>query len=383
MPAVIPPPPPATPPPVPAAAPEAASWLERIRALLASDRLSSPWVEALVVLAVSLLLAWVVDRLLSRWLVRWARRSRSDLDDRLLAILRGPLRNSVLLIGLAVCAQVLPLGATLERHTLNLLQTLAIVIWLAFALRLSSLVLAVLTEHKDRYQIIDARTLPLFDNLAKVLLAGAGVYFLFLAWDIDVTAWLASAGIIGIAVGFAAKDTLANLFSGLFISADAPYKVGDFIVLDSGERGRVTHVGIRSTRLLTRDDIEITVPNAVIAAAKIVNESGGPWEKERLRVKVAVAYGSDLDQVRAALMAVAAGESHVCPEPAPRVRFRSFGDSGLDFELLCWIDEPVLRGRTLDALNTAVYERFQADGIEIPYPKRDVYVRHLPSAEKG
>jgi small-conductance mechanosensitive channel len=218
----------------------------------------------------------------------------------------------------------------------------------------------------------------LIDNVAKVALAGAGVYFVFLAWNVDVTGWLASAGIIGIAVGFAAKDSLANLFAGLFISADAPYKVGDFIVLDSGERGRVTRVGVRSTRLLTRDDIEVTIPNAVIANAKIVNESGGPWEKERVRVQVSVAYGSDLDQVRAALMAVAAGTEHVCPEPLPRVRFRAFGESGLDFELLCWIDEPVLRGRTVDALNTAVYKRFQADGIEIPYPKRDVYVHQVP-----
>ena len=88
------------------------------------------------------------------------------------------------------------------------------------------------------------------------------------------------------AVGFAAKDTLANLFGGIFILADAPYKVGDFVVLGSGERGEVTQVGLRSTRILTRDDVEVTVPNAMIANDTIVNESGGPWVKHRVRVRV-------------------------------------------------------------------------------------------------
>ena len=159
--------------------------------------------------------------------------------------------------------------------------------------------------------------------------------------------------------------------------ADAPYEMGDFVNLDSGERGRVTHIGLRSTRMLTRDDIEVTVPNSVIANAKIINESGGPWEKERIRVKAGVAYGSDIDQVRELLLEIAVSHPSIAEEPEPRVRFRAFGESSLDFELLGWIDEPVFRGRVLDALYTEVYKRFQAEGIEIPYPKRDVYLHQI------
>ena len=106
---------------------------------------------------------------------------------------------------------------------------------------------------------------------------------------------LAGAGVIGIAVGFAARDTLANLISGVSIVADAPYKLGDYIVLDTGERGVVSSLGIRSTRLMTRDDVEVSIPNAVIGSAKIINESGGPWEKYRIRIPVGVAYGSDTE----------------------------------------------------------------------------------------
>ena len=122
----------------------------------------------------------------------------------------------------------------------------------------------------------------------KMLLIGFGAYVFLMIWGINATAWLASAGVIGIAVGFAAKDTLSNLLSGVAIVADTPYKIGDYVVLDSGERGKVTNLGMRSTRLLTRDDVEITVPNAVIANATIINESGGPWVKHRIRSEVAV-----------------------------------------------------------------------------------------------
>jgi small-conductance mechanosensitive channel len=82
-------------------------------------------------------------------------------------------------------------------------------------------------------------------------------------------------------------------------------------------------------------------------------------------------------------MDVADNNPAVCKSPEPRVRFRSFGDSGLDIELLCWIDEPVLSGRVLDALNTEVYKRFLAEGIEIPYPKRDVYLYSRPESAAG
>ena len=193
-----------------------------------------------------------------------------------------------------------------------------------------------------------------------------------------MTAWLASAGIVGIAVGFAAKDTLANLFSGVLILADAPYKIGDYVVLDTGERGMVTHIGIRSTRMLTRDDVELTIPNSIMGNTKIINESGGPYKKFRIRVNVGVAYGSDIDQVKQLLFDVALNETSVCPDPEPRVRFRNFGNSSLDLDLLCWVEDPSLRGKVTDTLLTTIYKEFNKQGIEIPYTKQDLYIKELP-----
>ncbi|MGA6925056.1 MAG: mechanosensitive ion channel family protein, partial [Desulfosarcina sp.] len=313
---------------------------------------------------------------------RLLKQTKYMLDDQLLDIFHKPIFVSIVLFGLAMATDRLDLSATVHVVTLSGLKTVAIFLWAMAAARFLQLIVVLVSRDDSRFKLIQERTLPLFNNLLVIVVVALALYFIFLAWQIDVTAWIASAGILGLAISFAAKDTLANLFSGVFILADAPFKLGDFIVLDSGERGAVTHIGIRSTRLLTRDDVEITVPNSIMGNAKITNETGGPNEKYRIRIKVGVAYGSDIDQVQSVLMDVAADQPEVCRTPAPRVRFRSFGDSSLDHELLCWVDRPVLRGRMTHLLNTAVYKRFIQEGIEIPFPQREVSIKSVPAAVK-
>ena len=114
--------------------------------------------------------------------------------------------------------------------------------------------------------------------------------------------------------------------------------------------------------------------------SKIINETGGPTTKHRIRVKVGVAYGSDIDQIREILQNIAIENTNVCKEPEPRVRFRNFGGSSLDFELLCWVEMPRLRGRVLDELYCVVYKKFMEAGVEIPYAKQDVYIKSMPNS---
>ena len=204
------------------------------------------------------------------------------------------------------------------------------------------------------------------------------MYLILVSWRVDVTGWIASAGVIGIAVGFAAKDTLANLFAGVFIIADRPYRVGDYIVLDQGERGRVTRIGLRSTRIVTRDDLEITIPNSIIANSRIVNESR-PAVRQRIHIPLSVAFGTDVDRIKELLRHVAAANPRICRDPEPRVRLIAF-DTALNFELLCWIENPSERGQARDELNTAIYKEVVAAGIELPNPKRDIYIKELPAA---
>ena len=326
----------------------------------------NPWLQALLVIAVSQLLAWIFDRFISAALKNLARRTRFQLDDELIGHLHGPIYASVMLLGLALAANLLGIGEPYDFFIFSALKTVAFIVWTIFLMRVVRTVLRGIAANENRIQVLHPQTLPLFENIAMIVIVVLAVYVIFSAWNVDMTAWLASAGIVGIAVGFAAKDTLANLFSGVFIMADAPYKIGDFVVLDTGERGEITHIGIRSTRLMTRDDIEVTVPNSIMGNTKIINESGGAEEKFRIRIAVGVAYGSDIDQVREILMQIALDDEAVCDDPEPRVRFRTFGPSSLDFELLCWIDQPVLRGRVIDELNGQVYKQFIEHGVEIP-----------------
>jgi small-conductance mechanosensitive channel len=327
--------------------------------------------------------AKIADMFMTRFIKRLLKKTKFTLDDQILDIFHRPIFVSILLLGLAVAADRLDFSQTVHFVTLSGLKTVAIFLWAKAVARFLQLIIELVSRDDSRFTLIQHRTLPLFNNLLVLLVVALALYFVFLAWNINVTAWIASAGILGLAISFAAKDTLANLFSGVFILTDAPFKLGDFIVLDSGERGEVTHIGIRSTRLLTRDDVEITVPNSIMGNAKITNETGGPYERYRIRVKVGVAYGSDIDKVKSVLMDVAGSQPEVCKAPAPRVRFRAFGDSSLDHELLCWVDKPVLRGRVTHLLNTAVYKRFIKEGIDIPFPQRDVYIKTAPAPSTG
>lgn len=336
------------------------------------------YLQALAIAVAFIAIGKIADWVLSRAIGRLAARSSTDVDDQVIRLLHRPIFLSFVLLGLGLSTKRLGLPEAPEFLTLGILKTIAVVVWYNLLRHLTTL-LAQLARRRQSSKFVKTGMLALVQNVIKVVLAALAVYFLFLAWNIDVTAWVASAGIVGLALSFAAKDTLSNLFAGVSIIADAPYKTGDFIILESGERGVVTQIGLRSTRLLTRDDVEITIPNGIIGNGKIINEAGGPSEKHRIRIGVGVAYGSDIDQVIETLEKVAADNEEVCRSPAPRVRFRTFGDSSLGFELLCWIDRPVDRGRLGHELNCAVYRAFVENGIEIPYPQRDVHVRTMPA----
>ncbi len=342
-----------------------------------------PMAIAGIVLILTVITASIAVTIVTRVAGRLAAHTHFKWDDQLIAALRRPVFWTISLIGFRMALLPLDLSPGTGKIIASVIASVLIILWSMFLMRMIRIVLRALSASASERSIIRRQTLPLFENLGFIIVIVVSIYLVFRSWHIDMTAWLASAGIAGIAIGFAAKDTLANLFSGVFILADTPYKIGDYVVLDSGERGMVTHIGIRSTRLLTRDDVEITIPNAIMGNTRITNESGGPHEKFRLRVKVGVAYGSDIDQVKQLLMDIAIEEPTVCGDPEPRVRFRNFGGSSLDVELLCWIDNPELRGRVLDILNTTIYKRFDSEGIEIPYSKHDIFIKEMPSTGEG
>ncbi|MDH5217368.1 MAG: mechanosensitive ion channel family protein [Gammaproteobacteria bacterium] len=337
-----------------------------------------PYMRSVIALLLGFAIANLVTFIISRIVAKLVSRTGNQLDDAVTMLMRAPVYWTVILVGVLAAVILLELPEGIAAIGRSFILSLLIVIWSIFVVSVLRVVLKSVSSRAGMHSLVRPQTLPLFNNMAVIFVLVLSIYLFFETWNIDMTAWLASAGIIGIAVGFAAKDTLANLFAGVFILADSPYKIGDYVVLEGAERGKVTHIGIRSTRILTRDDVEVTIPNSIMGNTRVINESGGPHEKFRIRVPVGVAYGSDIDMVRSILLDVAVLEQQVCADPEPRVRFRRFGNSALEFELLCWVDNPELRGRVIDVLNTAIYKQFMQHGIEIPYSKHDVYIKEMP-----
>jgi small-conductance mechanosensitive channel len=337
-------------------------------------------VGALIILLASVILARVVNFVVHRVLLAYARKSKFHLDDALLDILHKPIWMSIILMGALTGVEWISPGAPFGFIIVAALKTFLVLIW-ALAI---NLILVRVVEDWIRHWRISGRAgsevIRLGGNIVRLVIL-AGAVFLFLSlWKINITPLLASAGIAGVAVALAAKETLSNFFGGVTVLLDRPYKVGDFIILDSGERGEVVEIGMRSTRLMTRDDVQISIPNAIITSTKVINESA-PEPRFRVRIKVGVAYGSDVDQVEEVLLSVTRDNPLIALQPEPRVRFRAFGDSSLDFELLCWAHQPLDKGRLVHELNREIYKAFDKNGIVIPFPQRDVHM-HTPVKEK-
>ena len=333
--------------------------------------LSNPIILSVLIILGAVIAAKITDMIFTRIFKRIVNKTQTNFDDRILQLLHRPIFYSILFIGFSVAVKTAELPNYIDYALVGIFKTSTILIWLFVVMKVLILSMEWASQ-KTSNPLLQQKTLPLFNNLGKIAIGLFGIYFIFLSWDININGILASAGVLGVVLGLAAKDTVANFFAGIFLMADSPYKEGDYILLDTGERGYVKSMGLRSTRFMTRDDIEITIPNSVIAASKIVNESGGPGEKERVRITLHVAYESDIDDVKALLISIALGNENVLKTPEPRVRFREFADHGLRLQLLFWIHKPEIRGRTVDAVNTEIYKQFSQNNISIPYPTMKV-----------
>jgi small-conductance mechanosensitive channel len=291
------------------------------------SRLSpSPYLRALAVIVLFLLLAKLIDLLVSaavgRFLQHWAGSRREDA----LHLGHRTVFRTVALVGLGIATTIIDLAPRAETITLAVVNSILILVWVTAGIRAGAMLIHALSHRVSPPAWARPTTAPLLNNSLRVVLALAGVYAVLLAWNVNVTGLVASAGIVGLALSFAAQDTLGNLLAGVAILADQPYRIG-------------------------------------------------PHVKYRLRVPVGVAYGSDIDKVMATLMRIAAEHPNVCEAPTPRVRFRSFGESGLEIELLVWIAQPALRGLALHEINCEIYRTFDREGINIPFPQRDLHIR--------
>lgn len=336
---------------------------------------SSPAVNALISIFAFILLAKISDLFVDKVLRKFTKFTKSDVDDRIIDLIHKPIFYTILIIGVLLAVIYMKPAPRIIFYTEGVLYSALAIIWCITAVRISNTIIEHAIYKVSNVTGMSKDIVPLVENVSKIIILVATLMVVFSLWKIDITPLMASAGIAGVAVAFAAKDTIGNFFGGISVFMDKPFKIGDYVVLDQGERGEVVEIGVRSTRIKTRDDILIIIPNSIIANTKIINESA-PVPNFRVRIPVSVAYGSDIDKVQKVLLEIIKANENIVSDPDPRVRFRQFGDSSLNFELLGWAKEPSLRGRTLHELNCAIYKKFNELGIKVPFPQRDVHMHN-------
>jgi potassium efflux system protein len=189
---------------------------------------------------------------------------------------------------------------------------------------------------------------------------------------IRLDALLAASTVVLVGVGLGLQNIAQNFVSGLILLIERPVATGDFVEIGQA-RGSVMDVGMRATRVVTRDEVTIVVPNSELISGQVINHSV-PTTHLRIAVRVGIAYGTDTGRARDTLLAVARTEPAVLTEPAPEVRFDDFGESTLDLSLLVWIDNPREDLRIASRLRFAIDAAFRTAGIVLPFPQRDVHI---------
>jgi small-conductance mechanosensitive channel len=185
-------------------------------------------------------------------------------------------------------------------------------------------------------------------------------------------ALLAASAVLVVGIGFGLQNIALNFVSGLILLVERPVRHGDFIKVGD-IYGTVDDIGLRATHIISRDQVTIIVPNSALVTANVINHSR-PTTNLRIRIAVGVDYASDPERVKRVLLDVAKAEGRVLDEPAPEVRLEDFGDNAMLFSLLCWIEHARDDLRISSALRFAIDKAFRREGIEIPFPRRDVRI---------
>lgn len=222
----------------------------------------------------------------------------------------------------------------------------------------------------------------IFDLLNKF--SGALVYAVavVLALDIlgiNVMPFVAGAGVMGVAVGFAAKDTLSNLIAGILLIIDRPFEINDRIEVwsapaGSASWGDVIEIGLRATKIKTTDNIVIIIPNNEIMKRDIVNYTILS-KIIRVRINIGISYEADTEKAKQLIIEVAESMDWVVKDPKPKVVVRNFGESSVDLQLRVWIKDAVRRMDTISYVTDHIKTVFDRSNIEIPYPKREITIK--------
>jgi MscS family membrane protein len=219
--------------------------------------------------------------------------------------------------------------------------------------------------------------LPVAEKIVSLFLMGTALIVILKHFNYDIFSLVTALGIGSLAIGMAAKDTMAHMISGFTLMLDRPFRIGDRIQLAGGQVGDVLDIGLRSTKIKTLDNQQLIIPNSDLCNTILTNQAF-PDVRAKGRINVGVAYGSDVERVKEVLVATALEVEGVLREPVPEALFISFGESALTMSLFFWVEEYGTLLAATDRINTMIIRRFRENGIEIPFPTRTVIMDKGP-----
>ncbi|WP_128859902.1 mechanosensitive ion channel family protein [Methanocella paludicola] len=352
-------------------------WLESlIGTYLGLSGVMAEALTAAIVLAIFLALSWIVRRFITDIAPRLVSKTRSSIDDELLKAIRTPVQVLIIVAGVYFACNTLNGLSPGIVGAIDKLAAIALI--LVGAYLVSNIISAFIRWYvadvaPKTGSDLDDHLLPFLQKVVVVLvyvIAGIMVLDLF----IEVTPLIASLGVVGIAVAFAAKAMLMNIFGAMAILTDRPFKIGDRLYLDGIGATDVEDVGLWSTRVRTMDGRIVVVPNEKMASSHIVNISQ-PEVKLRVQLKVRISYASDAEKACAILESIASGTPGVSADPKPRAYLSELGDFAVTIMLLAYVDNYDNDLSVSDSIYRNALATFKKEGIVIPYPTVNVRPR--------
>jgi len=333
------------------------------------------------------LLALLIAGIMNPVIRSLAKKTETRVDDIILNIVTKPIFFLILLYGTVSSLNVLGLPDFI-------MNALWIIYRVGFVFIIGYVVYAIFKDvliyygreasRKTDTDLDEHVFIPLMEKLGKIVIFIFLLIYLMSYLGINSSSLLLGGTVFGLVIAFAAQDTLSNLFSGIHLIIDQPFKVGDLIILEDGTYCRVDVIGLRSTKLYNLFEHEVIIePNSNIAGQRIINATK-PDIKFKVKVTVGVAYGTDIKKVQDILKGILMKHPEVLKEKGlmPFIRFTNFGDSSLDFKTFCWIDNVENQWRVAHEIRQEIDRRFTEEGIEIPFPQRVVWNAEQEKAEK-
>ena len=332
-----------------------------------------------------LVAGWVLRRVERRL----AKRTKTDIDDQFVRSLRKAIRLTVVAWAVSqLVGEWMPVAETEAVEGTDpaiRAQQWVWGVWMVLIfIPVSNFVGQLLRVFEGRIMArndtaLDETALPMVNRFVRVLVMALGVLLAMSHLGLEIAPLLAGAGVVGLALSLAAKDTLSNLIAGVLLIMDRPFQVGDRIELwnapnETGTWGDVIEIGIRATKIRNPDNLVVVVPNNEIMQRDIINYTMS-GQDIRLRIPFSVAYEADIERAKVLLIQAALEVEGVKPDPKPIVIVRGFGPSEVNLQLRVWILEARNRRRIADEITGIALDGFAREGVEIPYPKRELYIR--------